>query len=344
MCYKSPGPRCQGHAIERVQALSNKAGKEWQEVRNVENELETLEKNDPQGYKDSKEYKKMKKKETSLREKWKATGKELQEAKEEVDATKGGIADLKSKIAKARYEGRTSDDAMHLAHLQNRLAKGEKTYHEKALAYDKENGTVDTRKPSPYGSKEGVSLLNARAQKAIDKAKAATSEEEADKYRKQAYALVEQTKHARLTKEYAEKGICDPFKATLATDKIALDKVTKKYDRLYKENTEWRKNWEQGDYKKLQDFRKEALTKATRSRWTKAVKEEEQRLVQQSEASRYNPKNKGINMMELAKERDKLKARVSWAEKSPEERAETVRRNNRIAADYGKGPGSWTGD
>lgn len=344
MCYKSPGPRCHGHAVERLNALSNKASKEWQAVREVEKEIDTLREKDPRGHESSKEYQALKKKETELHNKWKKTGQEVQEAREEIDATKGGIENLKAQIAKARFVGNTSDDAMHLAHLQNRLAKGEKTYHEKALAYDKENGTVDTRKPSPYGSKEGVSLLNAKAQKAIDKAKAATSEAEADKHRKQAYALVEQVKHARMTKEYAEKGICDPYKATLATDKLALAKVTKEHDKAVKSNKEWYNNWVQGDYKKWQDYRKEQLKSRTESRWTVGVKKEEQRLKEISEASRSNPKTKGVNTLELAKQRDTLAARIRWAEKTPKERAETERRNKAIAADYGKGPGSWTGD
>ena len=344
MCYKSPGPRCHGHAVERFNALSTKAGEQWAEVRKVEKEIDLVRANDPQGHEDSKAYKKLKKKETELRAKWSATTKELEEAKEEIDATKGGIDELKSKIAQARFSQGTSDDAMHLAHLESRLARGQKAYHEKALAYDKENGTVDTRKPSPYGSKEGVSLLNAKAQRAIDKAKAATTEAEADKYRKQAYTLVEQVKHARLTKEYAEKGICDPYKATLATDKLALAKLTKEYDKTTKVNKAWRENWEKGDYKNWQDYRKEQLKTRIESRWTVGIKKEEQRLKEVAEASRYNPKTKDVNMIELAKQKDTLAARIRWAEKTPEEREETKRRNRAIAADYGKGPGSWTGD
>lgn len=344
MCYKA-GPRCQGHAIERHEALSEKASKEWSKVREVENAQDALAKTDPVNYRDSKEYKKLEKKRSELAEKWKETGKELQEAKEEIDATKGGLSELQSKLAQAKANPRqTSEDQMHIANLESRLAKGRERYNAKALAYDKENGTVDCRKPSPYGSPEGVTLLKERAGKAIAKARAATNEADRDKYLEQSKAIVEQIKHARQTRDYVKNGIADSSRASLATNKIELDKVTKQYDRLHKENTEWRKNWEQGDYKEWQDYRKEQLKTRTESRWTVGMKKEEQRLKEKAEASRYNPKNKGINMMELAKQRDTLKARVSWGQKTDEERAETVRRNNAIAADYGKGPGSWTGD
>lgn len=344
MCYTA-GPRCHGHAVERRDALKAKVSKEWEKVREAENAIDELSKKNPAGYRETKSYERLEKKRSELMDKWKATGEELREAETDIDATKGGIAELGSKLAQAKANPRqSSEDQMHIAHLQARYDAGRDKYRTKALEYDKKNGTVDTRKPSPYGTKEGVTLLNERAQKVIDKAKAATSEAEAEKYRQQAYTLVEQLKHARMTRDYVNRGIADSSRASVATDKIALDKITKKYDRIYKENTEWRKNWEQGDYKEWQDYRKEQFKTRTESRWTVGIKKEEQRLKEKAEASRYNPKNKGVNMMELAKERDTLKARVSWAGKTDEERAETVRRNNAIAADYGKGPGSWTGD
>jgi hypothetical protein len=343
MCYTA-GPRCQGHAIERRDALKTKASKEWNKVREAENAIEELAKKDPAGYRETKSFERLETKRAGLMDKWKATGNELQAAESEIDATKGGIAELGSKLAQAKATAKTSEDDMHVANLQARYDSGRDKYRVKALAYDKAHGTVDCRKPSPYGTKEGVQLLNERAQKAIDKAKAATSEAEADKHRKEASKVIDQLKHARMTRDYVKRGIADDSRSSLATDKIELAKLDKEYNTTYAANKEWRMNWENGDYKKLQDFRKEALLKATRSRWTKATKEEEQRLIQHAEAARYNPATRGVNMMELQKKRDSLKARVGWAQKTDEERAETVRRNNAIAADYGKGPGSWTGD
>lgn len=344
MCYKSPGPRCHGHAVERRDALRVKASKEWEKVREAEKAIDKLAKKDPAGYQETKTYARLEAKRGALLDKWKETGNELQKAETEIDATKGGIAELGSKLAQAKANAKTSDDDMQVAHLQARYDAGRDLYRTKALAYDKENGTVDCRKPSPYGTKEGVSLLNARAQKAIDKAKAATSEAEADKYRKEAYTLVEQVKHARMTRDYVQRGVADNFRASLATDKIALAKLDKKYEKLSRENKEWRQDWEKGDYKAWQDYRKDQLKSRTESRWTVGTKKEEQRLKDAAQASRYNPKNKDVDMMALSKERDNLRARVRWAEKTDEQRAETVRRNNAIAADYGKGPGSWTGD
>lgn len=343
MCYKSPGPRCHGHAVERRDALKARASKEWEKVREAEKAIDKLAKG-PAGYQETKAYIRLETKRGALLDKWKATGNELQEAEAEIDATKGGIDELESKLAQAKANAKTSEDQMQVAHLQARYDAGRDKYRAKAIQYDKENGTVDCRKPSPYGTKEGVELLNKRARKELDAARNAPTGLERDRHAEKAKAVIEQIKHARMTRDYVKRGIADPHRASLAANKAELKTVAKEYAKVRAENLAYYKEWQEGPLKDLNDYKRQQNLVAVPSRWKVGVKKEVARLEQVVKETRRNPVVRPHTESELSDKKHSLEASIRWGEKTDEERAETVRRNNAIAADYGKGPGSWTGD
>lgn len=169
MCYASPGPRCETHARERHAKLQEKTVSSWNKIRAVEKEMFKIEAegdiSDPD--KASNEYQQLAKKRVAIFDKWKAQSDAAVEAKNEIDATRGGIKALTTEIMEHHNDG-SSEAAMHREYLMRRREAGEQTFARKMLDYDIKNGTVDGRDPSPHGDDAGVNKLRDKTRKLKD--------------------------------------------------------------------------------------------------------------------------------------------------------------------------------
>lgn len=219
MCYASPGPRCQGHAQERHDAIQAKTQETWKKVREAEDGMKAMEAN---GSTETKKYERLAKKHGELHGEWIKSSEKQKEAKKEIDATRGGIKDLTQKIAESMDGDGSTDAAMHRMGLLQREKEGKRLYNERMLAYDKEKETVDGRSPSPYGDAEGIQTLTSRMKKIKAKYDASSSYgERSELYSK--YQVAKKARdHAVKTREYASKGIVNPYKASLKTNQANL--------------------------------------------------------------------------------------------------------------------------
>lgn len=203
MCYASPGPRCEAHAKERFEKISTKTSRKFNDLMQSARDKEKFEHEKPHAI-NTPTYERLTKKKNALRQETMGLIKKRAEARDEMDATSGGLDTLRRTLAATPI-----GDEHHVERLElmKRIDKGRKSYREKMLEYDKEHGTVNGRKPSNYGTVEGMEQLRAKtakAHKAYDKAK--TDEEKTAawaKYRTADNAFV----HARDTFERREKGL-----------------------------------------------------------------------------------------------------------------------------------------
>lgn len=161
MCYASPGPRCEAHAKERFEKISEKSTKKFNELIELGKKKKAFEEEKPEAV-GSPTHQRLVKKHNELRENTQALINKRKEARDEMDATSGGLETLHRKLAELpENDGNTKE--RH--DLMQRIDKGQKTYSEKMLDYDKEHGTVNGRKPSNYGTMEGMKKLRDRAKK-----------------------------------------------------------------------------------------------------------------------------------------------------------------------------------
>lgn len=233
MCYASPGPRCETHATERHDKLKAKAVDSWQKVRAVEKEMFQIEaeKGIPDQGKASDEYRKLAKKRNELLDKWQANSDAAREAKQEIDATSGGIKTLKREIRKHHSDG-SSEAVAHRDYLMRRLENGETAFAHKMRDYDIKNGTVDGRKPSPYGDEAGVNKLSDKVRYLKEQYDNATDNAKRnaiyEKYKTADKAL----DHAVKTRDYAGQGIINPYKASLNTNYEKVQKYTAEHKEI----------------------------------------------------------------------------------------------------------------
>lgn len=220
MCYASPGPRCQGHAQKRHDAIQAKTQEAWNKVRKVEDEIKSTGEADN----GSKAYAKLLKKRDNLYGAWLDSSKKQQDAKKEIDATHGGLNDIRVKIAEISKDGST-DASLQRADLFKREKEGSRVYSERMLAYDKQEETVDGRSPSPYGDIQGIQTLTNKAKKLKAKYDNSSSPDERNKIYVKYQAAVKARDHAVKTREYASKGIINPYKASLKSNQEALKKA-----------------------------------------------------------------------------------------------------------------------
>lgn len=226
MCYASPGPRCENHAKERHAKLQAKSAASWQKVRDVEKEMFKVE---PKGVSDdkepSKEYQKLAKKRDALFTKWEKNHKDASEAKTEINATRGGIKALRMDIAKS-LDDNSSEGALYRDFLTKRLNKGTETFNKKMLAYDTKHGTVDGRDPSPYGDDAGVQKLREKTRSLREQYNNATQHAKREALYKKYKSADNALDHAVKTRDYAQKGLVNPYKAALSTNYEKVQKYT----------------------------------------------------------------------------------------------------------------------
>lgn len=239
MCYASPGPRCETHARERHAKLQEKTVDSWQKVRAVEKEMFKVEENytNYDEARSSKEYQSLEKKRTALFDKWKKHGDAAFEAKEEIDATRGGIKALRTEIIKTMNDSST-EAAMHRDYLMKRLDEGNEKFNKKMLEYDTKKGTVDGRDPSPHGDNEGIQKLREKTR--ILKEKYDNAPDHAK--REAAYAQYTRADnalhHAVKTRYHVLRGIISPHRAALNTNYEKVQKYTAEYKSIQAKQAE----------------------------------------------------------------------------------------------------------
>lgn len=225
MCYASPGPRCEAHAKDRFNALSRKAASKLDKFNEAEKAVKSFEAENPDTYEDSKKYKGLEKKRNTLYSEHIYADAQARAARREMDATSGGLASLKAEL---KATDNLQDPSASIR-LQMRIAAGEKTYNKKMMAYDVTNGTVNGRQPSPYGSPEGLKMLNKPLQKANEEYnKAITGPEKVAAMEKQK-AAKKSLDHAKLTYERVKQGKVDPDKASYRENRAKYKDITKRH-------------------------------------------------------------------------------------------------------------------
>lgn len=232
MCYASPGPRCEGHAKERFQKINDKASRKFNALMAVSREKEQVEEN-PEAV-GSAAHTRLKKRHETLKEETQALIKKRQEARDEMDATSGGLDTLRQKLDLIPATAETRDDRKR---LMRRIEAGRTTYQAKMLDYDKEHGTVNGRKPSNYGTMEGMKKLRERTVKCRTAYLNAKTNEEKnaawEKYQTADKAFV----HARDTFDRKQKGLLSAAKPKELTPE---DKYNQAKTEFEKADTEYR--------------------------------------------------------------------------------------------------------
>lgn len=348
MCYAKPGPRCHGHAVERKDNIAAKTSKAFREAENASSVVHSLEDANLAGYKDDPKWQKAKKDADEKRAKYTELSVKLTDATKEVDYTRGGIQALKDSIDDCQPE-KGVDEQMRKASLEKRLDAAEKVYEAQMLAYDTIHKTVNGRQGSPYGSDKGIRILRTKLNSVNTKLETAYDNNDSDafmKYGKQRRELKTQLDHAVATRRRVESGIYDESRASLAENQEELKQVANAYKRAERNYDKNQKTLMDGPMKAYQDYRRElSISGRSRSRWRVGEKQKLEEL--ETNLSEFRKKNVTPHLMKLNELRDvkgKLEAKIIWGKASDEKREKMLRSYREIQADYGKGPGSWTGD
>lgn len=246
MCYASPGPRCEGHASERYEKVNEKSRQVVSDLLKTEKAIEKFEKESPDAIGTPK-HKAMVKKKNKLQDDAVKFSKKTKEAREDMDATKGGMDKLRARIAAVNAGNGTAEDTADLVTLHQRLKSGYLTFKDKMEAYDTENETVDGRSPSPYGDDKGVIMIGRKMDKIKEKYDKADSYSERTELYMKYDSLNKSRMHAVKTREHAKKGIINPYKASLKSNqedyrKSKLDhkKAQDNLDKVAAEREEFR--------------------------------------------------------------------------------------------------------
>lgn len=336
MCYASPGPRCEAHAKDRLMATAVKRKKSHEKMDAAEKVFESHMEENPED-KSSAKYKSLRTKTIAAQMKYVKDRKANRAARDEWDATTGGMERLRTEIyLKATDE--TKDTSKERALLQERLAKGERVYNAKLHAYDMKNGTVDGRKPSPYGSSEGMAILEKRRQKYTAAYHKATTPEARDAAFEKNQANAEAMGHARLTFDRAQAGQVDPYRAGLRGYEVKHKEASKNYDAA-------RKNFNEIDAERLKrdheirninnTYQRKGLSP---SKYPAAVKRElaaKEESLQQFNREKRNPALKELHKTES--EKNEWSSLIYTAKQSDEEREASYRRGREAANSYGAG-------
>lgn len=228
MCYAQPGPRCEAHAKEKYQALKVKSDNKLVKLNDAQKAVEDYKKANPDSYENSKKHANLRKKSETLWTEHIYAEAQTRKARKEMDATSGGLQTLKSEL-RIYAEDPTGTDTAERIKLQQRIAVGEKTYNKKMMEFDTVNGTVNGRKPSPYGSPEGLKMLQKPVQKANDEYKKAITGEEKKAAMEKHKAAKKSLEHAKLTYERVKQGKVDPDKASYRENRAKYKDITKRH-------------------------------------------------------------------------------------------------------------------
>lgn len=231
MCLKSPGPRCFGHANEDAENIKkNLDASTAKHDKHLENSKAFIADHDriankPDAVKSTvKFYEKsaMQERRDADKEKERMVklAKKHADAKKDANATAGGIEKLKEEIATLESRGYGAE------FVKDELREAEQTYNKRMEMYDERNQTVFGRKPSPYGTDEGIDTLRGRLKKneaklaALHKDELVNNTDNRDKIAKAKDAsrrLKEQLKHAYATDKRRRDGIIhDPKEVAAA--------------------------------------------------------------------------------------------------------------------------------
>ena len=336
MCYASPGPRCEGHARERLKATAVKLDKTKRAMKAMEDEFEDYMDKNPED-KTSRKFKSLRTKTVAAQMKYVKSRKANRMARDEWDATTGGMERLRTEMYLKAVDD-TKDTSKERELLQERIAIAERVYNAKLYAYDMEHGTVDGRKPSPYGSSEGMAILAKRQRKYDLSFENATTSEEREKAFEKAQANAEAMGHARRTFDRAQAGQVDIYRASLRGYEVKHKEALKVYESA-------RKNFEEIDAERLKrdneirdihkTYKKKGLSP---SKYPAAVKRElaskEESLKQFNKEKRY-PAVRAFHQAE--KDKNEWASFIYTAKQSDEEREKSYRMGREAADSYGVG-------
>lgn len=173
MCLKG-GPRCHTHAKGEVEKWQSKHRAQKAIVSALESSVINAEKNISEY--DGPEAKEVRKRAVALVQavkkstvenvKLSALQYKVDTAIMEAHATIGGIEELKNEIMDAEMKGQSTLEK------QKVLEEATNKYYQDLENHDRANGTVDGRKPSPYGYPAGIAELDSRLSKEQDKLQA----------------------------------------------------------------------------------------------------------------------------------------------------------------------------
>lgn len=317
MCYKSPGARCETHAIRQQEAADKAVRDSYQEFRKIDNEISKKIRSDF-NFEDTAEGKRLKQKASKAWVKYKAKEEKRKSKDIDPDATKGGIKRLKAEL-KSFLENKSgsTDDSIHTDYLRKKLSKAEAKYKLAMDAYDKENMTVDGRSPSNYGTPEGLKILKTREKKIVDSINNASSEELKQKRIEKLDAIKAQIGHAIATQEAVKLGYIRESAAAVVENRNNLLRARKELS----EERQFRIPLQTG--KDKHSPKNKELVKNWRS-------------------------SKGETLNQLHALELESKSALYWGKMSPSEYKKSIEWSAKHAAEvaqgYNKGAGSWAGD
>lgn len=227
MCYASPGPRCEKHARDRVNATRTKNNVAFLHLKDADDDLKDYVKENPHDTSSDK-FKILTDVRAEKLEKFEVAAQKHREAQDEMDATKGGLANLRTELA-ACLDERSDRAEERAAEINQLISKASATYNRKMGAYDDKFGTVDGRAPSPYGSPRGIAMLQEKRQKLAQAYSKETTEqgkrEAYDKYHANNKAL----DHAKMTYDRVKQGRTDPDKASYRENREQYKDIVKRH-------------------------------------------------------------------------------------------------------------------
>lgn len=271
MCYAKPGPRCYGHASEKLENTKAKLAATEETVQSLEQEAEKIARKHSSNYKTRYDYKELQKKYSAAQLKAAMLKRELKTDTLDADATLGGIEALQERKGQL-FHGWEPDSEEYMA-VNDRLYNARKEYARKLLAYDHERGTVHGRNPSPYGSDKGLMILRKRKKALMEKIDS-TSGEKQEKYKERLAALSEQIHFAVETKEHVQRGITDAPSANLASNKEQLKEANVELVKAQKAHAEGQAAYRSGPVKAVNEFTQaqKAAGHVYESKWPAADK------------------------------------------------------------------------
>lgn len=203
MCKASPGPRCFNSASKAYESALKKFEMAQEKSKEAYSQFDqSVGKGDPDNT-----YRLRIKYDLAKRDELKAEEK-AQEAKNDMDATVGGMESLKSEVQ--RMVSNPNTPVSDIRSVQKRLTKAQKSYDKKMFEFDKEHGTVNGIAPSKYGDDEGIDML-AKGRNDCKKAYgSARTRKEKKELVKTLEKFDESIQHAILTKERIAQGLAHP--------------------------------------------------------------------------------------------------------------------------------------
>lgn len=247
MCKASPGPRCFNSASKSYQsALDNLATAQKKSKEAYKQFDQSIGKADPDTVSTLRlKYDFAKRDELKAEEK-------VQENRNDMDATVGGMDSLKSQIQ--GLTDQPDSPIRTIRSLQNRLSKAKKTYDQKLFEFDKAHGTVNGITPSKYGDEEGINMLAKERNDCKKNYGHATTKKEQEKLVQKIGKLDVSIQHAILTKERIEQGLAHP---NIKPKMSRVNKLNKDVEK--RSNHEQKVEQAQAEFDKLSKRRQQFL-------------------------------------------------------------------------------------